>query len=133
MFLYDWQKVYKEARGNISSCNLIMGMLIKKQIPNNKYDPIYKFSNKNFSGVSFLVHPDVLLYESYKYSQRELAEYYALASVRGLGEYIASRKTTLDILHCPVDLELINSNRLLSIKKDTIHFLYEEVTKENTH
>ncbi len=133
MFLFDWQKVYDEADGSISQCNRIMEMLITRRIPINKYDPIYKFSQKNFAGTSFLLHPDVLVYESYKYSQRELAEYYAIASVRSLANYIATQQTTLDLLHLPVDLDLIKNNRLLRVDEQYVHFLYEEVTSENLH
>ena len=133
MFLYDWQKVYDSAEGNVSRCNLIMEMLIDKQIPKNKYDPIYTFSQKDFSGTSFLLHPDVLLHHSYKYSARDLSVYCALASLRSLPEYMVSQKITLDLLHLPVELDLITENRLLRIGDEGIHFLYEEVTKENTH
>ena len=62
MFLFDWKKVYDTAQGDIYTCNLIMSMLIKGTIPKNKFDPLYKFSSKNFTGSSFLVHPDDLMY-----------------------------------------------------------------------
>tara|TARA_B100000768_G_scaffold178686_1_gene194897 strand:- start:15 stop:347 length:333 start_codon:yes stop_codon:yes gene_type:complete len=110
-----------------------MEMLVKKQLPKNKYDRIYKYSNKNFTGSSFLLHGDMLLYHSYKYTHRELAIYYALASLRNYAEYITSHKTTLDPLHCPVDLDLIKDNRLLIVLPDEITFIYEEVTLETIH
>jgi hypothetical protein len=133
LFLFDWKKVYDTAEGNVSRCNMIMEMLIKKQIPNNKYDPIYSYSQMSFMGISFMLHPDVLLFNSYKYSTRDISVYYALASLRSLPEYVVSQKTTLDVLHLPVPLETITQNRLLRIDGDNIHFLYEEVTQENTH
>ena len=133
MFLFDWKKVYDTAEGNVSRCNMIMEMLIKKQIPNNKYDPIYSYSQMSFMGISFMLHPDVLLFNSYKYSTRDISVYYALASLRSLPEYVVSQKTTLDLLHLPVGLEIINENRLLSIDEHSVHFLYEEVTKEKLH
>ena len=133
MFLFDWKKVYDTAEGNVSRCNMIMEMLIKKQIPNNKYDPIYSYSQMSFMGISFMLHPDVLLFNSYKYSTRDISVYYASASLRSLPEYVVSQKTTLDVLHLPVPLETITQNRLLRIDGDNIHFLYEEVTQENTH
>ena len=110
-----------------------MEMLINKQTPKNKYDRIYKFSRMDFSGHSFLLHPDVLLYHSYKYSTRDISIYYALASIRSLPDYMVSRKITLDLIHLPVDLESITDNRLLRIEGGDIHFLYEEVTPENIH
>jgi len=133
MFLFDWQKVYDSAEGNVSRCNMIMEMLIYKQTPKNKYDLIYKFSRMDFSGHSFLLHPDVLLYHSYKYSTRDVSIYYALASIRSLPDYMVSRKITLDLIHLPVDLESITDNRLLRVEDGDIHFLYEEVTPENIH
>jgi len=133
MFLFDWQKVYDSAECNVSRCNMIMEMLINKQTPRNKYDRIYKFSRMDFTGSSFLLHPDVLLHHSYKYSNRDVSIYYALASIRGYAEYVVSQKTTLDLIHLPVSLESITDNRLLRIEDGNIHFLYEEVTPENIH
>jgi hypothetical protein len=133
MLLFDWKKVYDTAAGSIYNCNMIMEMLIRGSVPKNKYDPIYKFSQKNFHGNSFLVHPEFLLYNSYKYDQKEVCMYYALASLRSLSEYYASNKTTLDSLHCPVDLDEINDNRLLVVDDTKITFIYEEVTLETIH
>lgn len=133
MLLFDWTKVYDTAAGSIYNCNMIMEMLIRGSVPKNKYDPIYKFSQKNFHGNSFLVHPEFLLYNSYKYDQKEVCMYYALASLRSLSEYYASNKTTLDSLHCPVDLDEINDNRLLVVDDTKITFIYEEVTLETIH
>jgi hypothetical protein len=133
MLLFDWKKVYDTAEGNIATCNLIMEMLVNEQIPQNKYDRIYKYSNKNFTGSSFLLHGDLLLYHSYKYTSKELCIYYALASLRSYADYIASYKTTLDSLHCPVPLEQINDNRLLIVDDQEITFIYEEVTLETIH
>ncbi len=133
MLLFDWKKVFDTAEGNIVACNLIMEMLIKQQVPKNKYDPIYKYSQKQFKGTSFLVHGEFLLFNSYKYTNRELCIYYALASLRSYTDYIAYNKTTLDSLHCPVDLEEINDNRLLIVLEDEITFIYEEVTLETIH
>ena len=133
MLLFDWKKVFDTAAGSIYNCNMIMDMLITGAIPKNKRDPIYKFSQKNFVGNSFLVHPEFLLYNSYKYEQKEVCMYYALASLRSLADYYADKKTTLDALHCPVPLEEINDNRLLIVDEQNITFIYEEVTLETIH
>ena len=133
MLLFDWSKVYDSAEGNIAHCNLIMEMIIKKSLPRNRFDPLYKYSNIIYIGSNFLVHPDVLLFNAYKYSQKEIAVYYALSALRNIVEYRTNKIITLDTAFCPVDLDQITENRLLSIKFKKIHFLYEEVTKENTH
>ena len=133
MLLFDWKKVYDTAEGNIATCNLIMEMLINQQIPKNKYDRIYKYSNKKFTGSSFLLHGDLLLYHSYKYTSKELCIYYALASLRNYADYIASYKTTLDSLHCPVPLEQLNDNRLLIVDEQEITFIYAEIPLATKH
>jgi hypothetical protein len=133
MLLFDWKKIFNTADGNINSCNLIMEMLIKKSIPINKYDKIFMYSQMNFAGSSFLVHPEFLIFNAYKYTPRELAVYYALAALRSFSEYMATGKTSLDPLHCPVDLETLKTNRLLIVLEDEITFIYEEVTLETTH
>jgi hypothetical protein len=133
MLLFDWKKVFDTAEGNISLCNLIMEMLIKKQIPRNKYDYIFKYYQLNFAGTSFLLHPEFLLYNAYKYTPRELCVYYGLASLRNYSDYMATGKTTLDPLHCPVDLETLKDNRLLIISENEITLIYEEVTLETIH
>ena len=133
MFLFDWKKVYDTAGGNIHECNLIMEMLIKKKVPKNRWDPIYMYSKKSYAGNSFLLHGDVALFNSYKYTRKDLCVYYALASLRSYGEYLAWNELTLDSLHCPVDLAQLKNNRLLVVSEKRISFRYEEVQPENLH
>ena len=133
MLLYNWQKIFEEANGDASNVFRIFKMIVTDQLPINKYDKIYKFSHLTFLGQSFLVHPDVLLYNSYKHSHVEIAQYLALASLRPYADYLATGKTTLDSILCTVAPELYTENRLLSIEDNQIHFLYEEVPTENIH
>ena len=133
MLLYDWKKIFTIANGEPSGIFTIFEMLVKNSIPKNKYDPIYKFYEVNFSGESFLVHPDVLLYNSFRHSRRDIAIYLAFASMRSLGEYFASGDITLDLLEMPLDpFQHLESDRLLYIEDDKLHFLYEEVPQEKT-
>ena len=76
VLLFDWKKVYDAADGNIPTCNTIMEMLINQQIPRNKFDRIYKYSNKKFTGSCFLLHGELLLYHSYKYTQKAVPKNY---------------------------------------------------------
>jgi hypothetical protein len=134
MLLYDWKKIFTVANGEPSSIFMIFEMLVKQSIPRNKYDPIYKFYETNFAGDSFLVHPDVLLYNAFRHSRRDIAIYLAFASMRSLGEYFASGDITLDLLEMPLDpfQHLENDDRLLYMEDDKLHFLYEEVPQEKT-
>ena len=134
MLLYDWKKIFTVANGEPSGIFMIFEMLVKQSIPRNKYDPIYKFYETNFVGDSFLVHPDVLLYNAFRHSRRDIAIYLAFASMRSLGEYFASGDITLDLLEMPMDpfQHLENDDRLLYMEDDKLHFLYEEVPQEKT-
>ena len=125
--------MFDAAEGSPLAVFIIFKMLVTRAIPKNKYDDIYKYASKHFNGESFLVHPDVLLHNGYKYEYREIAQYLALASLRPYADYLITGDTTLDLLQCEVDQELFNDNSLLSIKNGRVHFLYEEVKQENIH
>lgn len=133
MFLYNWKKIYDAAGGRTTETIRIFEMLVKSKIPNNRYDKIYKYRNTDFSGRSFLVHEDVLLFNSFRYSHREIAVYLSIASLRKLPHWIATKDTTLDLLHVPdedVVLESIYESRLLYIENRKVHFVYEEAPEE---
>lgn len=99
-------------------------------IPKNRYDRIYKFYMKDYKGESFIVHPEVLVYNLYKYTNIEVGQYLALASIRSLADYLATGNTTLDLFHNNIDRSLFENNRLLSIEDNIMTFLYEEVPTE---
>lgn len=133
MLLYNWNKIFETAEGSALVIFIIFKMLVTKAVPENKYDRIYKFSNSDFSGKSFLVHPDVLLYNSYKHSYREIAQYLALAAMRPYVDYLTTGELTLDMLLCDVNPEFFQDNSLLHVENGKIHFLYEEVKQEIIH
>ena len=111
----------------------IIKMLSESRLPKNKYDPIYRYADVDFSGQEFLVHEDVLLYNLYKYSYEVVALYIALASVRNYADWIATGDTTLPTIYSPVELTdslILKTDRLLRVEGDKIHFLYEEVPTE---
>jgi len=133
MLFYDWKKMFEAAEGSPLALFVIFRMLVTGAIPINKYDNIYKYTGKHFNGESFIIHPDVLLHNAYKYEYREIAQYLALASLRPYADYLVTGEPTLDLLLCEVDQELFEDNSLLHIKDGKIHFLYEEVKQENIH
>lgn len=133
MLLYDWRKIYKKSGGNVLEIFYILEMLVNKSIPIHRGDKLYKYSKVDFNGLSFIVHPDVLLYNSYKHSYKDIAAYLATASFRSLAEYAATQTTTLELLHIPFAdflVENIKTNSLLRVEDELVHFLYEEVPKE---
>ena len=126
MLLYDWNKIFAKTGSNPVEIVRVLKMLVEKQIPYNRYDKIYKYSDVDFNGDSFLIHPDVLLFNSYKYSYRDVCIYVALASRRPYAEYKVSGKRTLDMLHLPEEPIIMEDYSLLYIEDEEIHFVYEE-------
>jgi hypothetical protein len=133
MLFYNWEKIFESSEGNPQTMYSIVKMMYLNEIPKNKYDKIYKYANKSFIGQSFLLHPDVLLYNSYKHSFREIAQYLALASVRPYVDYVTTGELTLDLDLVEIPLELFTDNSLLHVEDGKLHFLYEEVKQENIH
>ena len=133
MLFYDWEKIFNAADGNPKTMYTILKMVYLKEIPKNKHDKLFKYAGKSFIGTSFLVHPDVLLYNAYKHSYREIAQYLALASLRPYADYAVTGDTTLDLDLVEIPVELFYDNSLLYIEDDKLHFLYEEVKPENIH
>ncbi|MEK9894832.1 MAG: hypothetical protein VW518_00215 [Burkholderiaceae bacterium] len=111
-----------------------MRMLTYNPIPKNKADPIYFYKGLDFTGESYLVNPELLFENAYKYTLREVGTYISLAATRNLANFLATGETTIDTLLLPEDeiiFEEIHNNRLLSIDSEgKLHFLYEEVPQE---
>ena len=136
MFLFDWPKIYDNSKGSVVEVVRIFRMIVEKQVPKNKYDPIYRYSQIDFSGMSFMLHPEVLLYHSYKYRHREVAQYISLCALRSAADFIATQDTTLDMVLMPGlnPLQILDQNRLLLVDdNEHIHFRYEEVNRKEIH
>jgi|TARA_B100001093_G_scaffold82061_1_gene73457 hypothetical protein len=132
MIKYNWEKIYREAKGDSVSILTIIHLLTYKRIPASRKDKTYKYFGKSFLGGSFLCNPRQLLAERRNYSNKEAAEYIAVASYRNYFEFMQSGKTTLELLHLPVDTTIVNRNRLLHLKDGLIHFEFEDNAKWRT-
>ncbi len=130
ILLYDWRKICRKAGGSSKRILLILESMLSERMPKSRWDPIYRYYYDDFSGHSFLRNPRPLLEERHKWRDKELANYIGLASFRNLGEYNATGKVTLDLVHSPIEQDAINNNRLLRVDGDNIHFYYEDYTKE---
>ena len=135
MFLFDWPKIYDASKGNVVEIVRIFRMIVEKQIPKNKYDPIFRYSQKDFSGISFMLHPDVLLYHSFKYKYREVAQYISLCALRSAADFISTQDPSLEMVLMPglSPKKIIEDNRLLQIDEDRVYFRYEEVNRKEIH
>ena len=126
MIKYNWAKILKVTEGDSNSIVLIVHMLTYPRVPSNYKDPIYPYYGQSFEGFSFLINPERLLTERLKYTNREAAEYVAVASYRNYLEYNKTGDTRLHLIDFPLFEEIINNNRLLHMKNGTIRFKFEE-------
>lgn len=126
MIKYNWAKILKVTEGDSNSIVLIVHMLTYPRVPTSYRDPTYKYYGQSFEGFSFLINPEKLLTEKSKYTNREAAEYVAVASYRNYLEYNKTGDTRLHLIDFPLFEEIINNNRLLHMKNGTIRFKFEE-------
>lgn len=96
---------------------------------------MYKYAEWDLTGNSFIVHPDLLLYNAYKHSAKDIAIYIALAAFRPLADYLMHGKTTLELDLAPADpREILDDPSLLPVDSDgNIHFIYEEANNQTIH
>lgn len=128
MTLFNWHRIFRLSQGNVSKILTIMEYVILKEIPDSLYSDTIQLIDKDLSGESFLLNGDLLLNVRYKYSDRELVEYIALAARRNLADFMLKHTKTLDTLLVPNKLlSQCRHNRLLYEDSGKIHFLLEEV------
>ena len=127
MITYDWPKVFTFSKGDSSVILGVMGYLYYMPMVKNNYDfNTKKLSSMNWEGTSYLVNPKPLLAARQTIDDVTLAEYVALASFRNLAEYYATKRTTLRVEECPVPVESLKENKLLTVANGHIHFCWEE-------
>lgn len=132
MIKYNWEKIFRETNGDSTSILTIVHLLTYKRIPASKKDRTYKYFGKSFVGDSFLLNPRQLLAERKNYSNKEAAEYIAVASYRNYFNYNRTGETTLELIHLPVETTIVNRNRMLRIENGLVHFLFEDNAKWRT-
>ena len=127
LILYNWPKIVSNSNGRVSKMLEILSHLTFRLLPENEEDFRYQISRQDWSGDSFLLNPSKIFIHRHQFKHREIAEYVALASLRSYAEYKATRKTTLNLIECPVEQVQIKDNRLLSFWNNEIYFCWEEV------
>ena len=66
MFLFDWQKICTHAEGKVVNTVRIFRMLVEKQVPKNKWDKIYKYSQIDFVLGKWSAEEEMILNEKIK-------------------------------------------------------------------
>jgi len=122
---YDWQKIRLYAKGNANLVIRVIAYQTFNLTPKSKFDPMYGLSYTDWSGQSFLVHPERLLANRHVHTPRHIAQYVGIASYRSYNHYKITKQADLSVLGCPVSTEKFANNPLLEIVGDSIQFLYE--------
>lgn len=128
MLYYSLRKILNKAGRSSKRIILAFTAHASSRVPKSYRDPLYQYYNCDFSGDSYMINPHSLISNVFRSSNKEVAEYIALASFRNFAEYRVTKDAGLDLLHSPVDEDTINKNRLLRIDKGKIRFYYEEDT-----
>lgn len=132
MLFYDWKRLYKHSGGNSRMIITIIETLLRKQngavLPKNRWDPLYRYYYKDFSGPNFLINPYYLIRDKNRYTVKEVADYIGLSSFRNYGDYKLLGIKTLDLDLSPLGQDALQKNRLLHVEDNEIYFLYEEYT-----
>jgi len=127
MIFYNWKKILKESNGKVGDILAILDILTYQKLPVNRKDRRFRFWQKSFHGESYLLHPEALFIQRTRYSDKEIAQYAGIASLRNYFDYRSRKDTTLDLMYFTGDQDIINQNRLLWIEDDRIHFKFEEI------
>ena len=54
MLFYDWEKIFRTSEGNPQTMYSIVKMMYLNEVPENKYDKIYKYAQKSYIGSSII-------------------------------------------------------------------------------
>lgn len=128
VIFYNWARMYRKLEGSSSDIVSLIAYLTFPHLPRNRWDSINRWTQVDWTGDSFLLHPEKIITNRSKFGDTELAQYVALASFRSYAEYQATGKTSLNLVLSPVRTELIDNHRLLTRVDDEIFFCWEEVT-----
>ena len=129
MITYNWIKVMRHSSGMPTNILNIVAYITFRPLPKNDFDTNnLKFSQVDWTGDSFLLNPAAVIYNRSRVNEKHLADYVALASFRSLAEYKVTKRKTLLLQECPVPLESLTKNPLLSVFDGQIHFCWEETT-----
>lgn len=120
---YDWPKIKKHSNGNVRVIETIFDSMtgfISADFGRRHYDKI------DFSGDSYLLNPDYLLW-AFKHSNKvHAANYLYLASRRNYAEYEVTGDNILPTKYINIPIDKLKQNSLIDIRDTNIHFLLEK-------
>lgn len=129
MIRYSIRRILRKAGRSSKRIVTVFKAACSTAVIENKFDPLYTYQSTDFSGQSFMCNPHELLYNSFRWTYKEVAQYIILASYRSFAHYEVTGEKSLSLIHVSVSEATIKQNRLLKVKDDKIYFYYEEVAQ----
>lgn len=124
MILFDKAKLFRHSKKSYKELVRILSYITYKEIPSSRGDiKRLKYGTIAWGGDSFLLNPEQLLQEHWKYSHKEVVQYILLAAKRRYVEYKLFKTKTLPAY--TVNIKAIEDNRLVTVENDEIYFKFE--------
>lgn len=116
MLFFDYEKIFLIAKGN----SKLMVDLIRRMYNEPE-------ATKMLRGNSYILNEEVIVFNTYKLTNRQLAEYLGVLSLRNYAEYKFSGDSSLDMQVIPpwVPKVVFENNPLIAIQKSKITFIEE--------
>ena len=127
MMFFSWEKIVRASSGDAGDILTIMQHLAFGDVPSKRGDPLQRFYQKDFSGMSFLINPWYLVTEVEMGNADivQAAEYISVASLRSIQDLLLFRRVYLPTDYLPFDVGLLTNNHLLRVTEDKVLFKYE--------
>jgi len=126
MYFYCWKKYLKHSKRRAENVRLIFSRDYKNLVPLDKRDKTIDYFDIDFRGLSFLVNPEDLWHDLFKYKALDIAIYLRLASIRSYPEYRVDGTLDLNRDFCnPKLLERLSSD-IVYLDGHRLKFRYEE-------
>lgn len=126
MIYYNWKRIVRVSKAKVAKVIAIIEAMLPSDYIKSSAAKHYEKRKKDFIGTSYLLNPEPLIRYANLWGYRYVAQYIGLASLRNLMDYRMYGHKFLYLEHSPLSLDILQQNKLLTIKDNKIYFYYEE-------
>lgn len=123
MLFYDWLKINRYSNGKVQAIKAIYQSIVDDPRPSFARA---RYDRMDFSGDSYIIKPESLMWAFHNCNQRDAANYLRLASFRNYADYLITGDDTLPINRVHIPTDILKQNSLIEITDNKIHFLLEK-------
>ena len=122
ILFFDWPKIKKRSGKKVSMIRAIFFSLMDYEEP---HFAARRLNKDFFIGDSYLLQPERLLNAFLTGNQVDAANYLMLASYRNYADFKVTGDCTLPLKYVTIPQTKLETNSLIDIKGNAIHFLLE--------